>query len=31
MEEVARRVGTELGEVKGEKEGLQQQMMELMN
>jgi chromosome segregation ATPase len=31
MEEDARRVGTELAEVKGEKEALQQQMMELMN
>jgi hypothetical protein len=31
MEEDARRVGTELAEVNGEKEGLQQQMMELMN
>jgi hypothetical protein len=31
MEEDARRVGSELAEVKGEKDGLQQQMMELMN
>ena len=31
MEEDARRVGIELAEIKGEKEGLQQQMMELMN
>jgi hypothetical protein len=31
MDEDARRLGTELAEVKGEKEGLQQQMMELMN
>jgi hypothetical protein len=31
MEEDARRLGTELAEIKCEKDGLQQQMMELMN